>query len=131
MTVPRLVISAATMTANALLEDRGAGGVAVRRRGTASEGPLLPDCSQTVRILLDVPAHKRGKCAGQAHNAGHVCTSWDGLVGSNPGIPPAGGVISGGRSLVAASPAAASPGPGFCATFGRCCAERPLRVWVL
>jgi hypothetical protein len=44
-------------------------------------GPLLTDCSQTVRIQLDVPAHVGGKDAGQAHNDGHVCTSWDRLVG--------------------------------------------------
>jgi hypothetical protein len=61
-------------------EDLGAAGIAVRRRGTAREA-LLTDCSQTVRIHLDVPAHVGGKGAGQAHNAGHVCTSWDRLVG--------------------------------------------------
>jgi hypothetical protein len=55
----------------------------------------------------------------------------DGLVGFESPHPAHDGVISGGRSLVAASPAAASPGPGLCATFARCCAERPLRVWVL
>jgi hypothetical protein len=48
---------------------------------------LLTVCSQTVRILLDVATHVRGKHAGQAHNGGRVCTSWDRLVGSNPGIP--------------------------------------------
>jgi NB-ARC domain len=41
MTVPRLVISAAMMTPNALIEERGAAGAAVRRRGTTSEAPLL------------------------------------------------------------------------------------------
>ena len=43
--------------------------------------PLLTICSQTVRIQLDVPAHVGGEDAGQAHNPGHVCTSWDRLVG--------------------------------------------------
>jgi hypothetical protein len=42
---------------------------------------LLTVCSQTVRILLDVAAHVRGKHAGQAHNGGHACTSWDRLAG--------------------------------------------------
>jgi hypothetical protein len=42
---------------------------------------LLTVCSQTVRILLDVAAHVRGKYAGQVHNGGCVGTSWDRLVG--------------------------------------------------
>jgi len=48
---------------------------------------LLAVCSQTVRIHPDVSGHVRGKYAGQAHNGGRVCTWWDGLVGSSPGIP--------------------------------------------
>jgi hypothetical protein len=51
--------------------------------------PLLTVCSQTVRIHLDVPAHVDGKHAGQAHNAGHVCTSWDRLAGfKSRHLPP-------------------------------------------
>jgi hypothetical protein len=92
MTVPRLVISAATMVPNALLEDRGAAGVAVRP-AELSASPLLTDCSQTVRILLDVATHVHGKHAGQARNGGHVCTSWDRLVGSNPGGRSSGGLL--------------------------------------
>jgi hypothetical protein len=42
MTVPRLVMSAATMTPNALLCRPGPGGVAVRRRGTASGASCSP-----------------------------------------------------------------------------------------
>jgi hypothetical protein len=42
---------------------------------------LLTVCSHTVRILLDVPAHVRGKHAGQVHKGGRVRTSWDRLVG--------------------------------------------------
>jgi hypothetical protein len=42
---------------------------------------LLTVCSQTVRILLDVAAHVRGKHTGQTHNGGRACTSWDRLAG--------------------------------------------------
>jgi hypothetical protein len=42
---------------------------------------VLTVWSQTVRILLDAVAHVRGNHAGQAHNGGHVCTSWDRLAG--------------------------------------------------
>jgi hypothetical protein len=87
MTVPRLVISAGTMTPNALIEDWGAAGVAVRRRGTASQAP----CSQV--------AHRR--CA-YSWTSQHTSvarmqvrrTTLDtsvrrgtGWSGSNPGIP--------------------------------------------
>jgi hypothetical protein len=44
-------------------------------------GRLRTICEQTVRILLDVAAHVRGNHAGQAHNSGRLCMSWDGLVG--------------------------------------------------
>ena len=50
-------------------------------RASGLEGALLTVCSQTVRILLDVAAHVRGKHAGQAHNGGRACTSWDRLAG--------------------------------------------------
>jgi len=71
---------------------RGEGSVrpVLTTRGAA----LLTVCSQTVRILLDVAAHVRGKHAGQAHNGGRACTSWDRLVGfksrhpDHNGAPP-------------------------------------------
>jgi hypothetical protein len=71
----------------------------IRSPRDCQRGPLLTVCSQTVRILLDVTAHVRGKHAGQAHNGGHACTSWDRLAGfksrhpdqhgaPGPGAPP-------------------------------------------
>jgi hypothetical protein len=53
----------------------------IRSPRDCQRGPLLTVCSQTVRILLDVTAHVRGKHAGQTHNGGHACTSWDRLAG--------------------------------------------------
>jgi hypothetical protein len=68
--------------------------------GRHSEAALLTICSQTVRILLDVPAHVGGKAAGQADNAGHVCMSgagWPGsipaLCRSSPSEPPVGSIL--------------------------------------
>jgi hypothetical protein len=81
MTVPRLVVRAATMTPNVLIPRPGRCGGSRQAPRDCQRGPLLTDCSQTVRIHLDVPAHVGGKDAGQAHNAGHVCTSWDRLAG--------------------------------------------------
>jgi hypothetical protein len=53
----------------------------VGKRMAGRSSALLTICSQTVHIHLDVAAHVRGKHAGQAHNGGRVCTSWDRLAG--------------------------------------------------
>src|SRR5512132_3276243 len=51
-----------------LIAPRGEG--SARPALTFSGTALLTVCSQTVRMLLDVAAHVRGKHAGQAHHGG-------------------------------------------------------------
>jgi hypothetical protein len=121
MTVPRLIMSAATMTPNALLCRLGLGGVAVRRRGTVSEGPCSPfahrRCAytwtsqhtsvammQVRRTTMDAsvrggtgwPGSNPGTPAGP-HQANHRSTLHPGATQSSDRLPRA--IIPCGTSL--------------------------------
>jgi hypothetical protein len=87
MTVPRLGCQGSHDDANALIPRPGRCWRSRQAPRDGQRGPLLTDCSQTVRIHLDVVARCYGRPAGQGTATDTPGPEGMGWWGSNPGTP--------------------------------------------